>query len=91
MTTSPFFQAVQSALSKKTWDGNKSPEDMDAAIRQLVSRAILASDEIIDVFTMAGLEKPDFGLLGECFLAVVRKLERKRWRPSRPKINVRLN
>ena len=40
---------------------------MDAVIRQLVSRAILASDEIIDVVMMAGLKKLTLGFSTNAF------------------------
>ena len=35
-----YFQAIQSALNKKSGTSTKSPEQVDAAIRQLVSMAI---------------------------------------------------
>ena len=50
---------------------------MDAAIRQLVSGAITTDGQIIDVFTAAGLPKPDIGILSEQFLAEVRGLKHK--------------
>jgi len=63
-----FFQAVRSALTKSTAGQTRSPEDIEHAIRQLVSRAV-ASDEVIDVFAAAGLKKPDIGILSDEFLA----------------------
>ena len=51
-------------------------EDLDAAIRQLVSKAVSAEDEIIDVFTAAGLKRPDISILSEKFLAEVRGLKK---------------
>ena len=45
-----FFQAVRSALVKPSGE-RKTQEDLDHAIRQLVSKAVSAEDEIIDVFT----------------------------------------
>jgi type I restriction enzyme R subunit len=72
-----FFQAVQTALIKKTGDSAKSPDQLDAAIRQLVAKAIVAEDEIIDVFTAAGLKKPNISILDERFLAEVRGLQHK--------------
>jgi|GEM_PF-2574932 len=55
----------------------KSPEQIDAAIRQLVSKAITTEGEIIVVFTDAGLKKPDIGILSPQFLAEVRGLKHK--------------
>ena len=52
-----FFQALQSALGKQSAGHRKTPEQMDAAIRQLVSKAITTEGEVIDVFTAAGLER----------------------------------
>ena len=72
-----FFQAIQAALSKKAGVRGKSPEQMDAAIRQLVSKAISAEGEVIDVFTAAGLKNPDIGILDERFLAEVRGLKHR--------------
>jgi type I restriction enzyme R subunit len=72
-----FLQTVQAALNKQTTGGRKSPEDLDAAIRQLVSKAIVAEGQIIDVFTAAGLKKPDLGILSDQFLAEVRGLKHR--------------
>ena len=41
----------------------KTQEDLDHALRQLVSKAITAEDEIIDVFTAAGIKRPDISIL----------------------------
>jgi type I restriction enzyme R subunit len=72
-----FFQAVQAALSKRSGESTRSPEEIDAAVRQLVAKAIVASDEIIDVFTAAGLKRPDISILDERFLAEIRGLKHK--------------
>lgn len=68
-----FFQAVRAAFLKAVGD-RKSPEELDQAIRQLVSRAVIAGDEVIDVFSAAGLKKPDISILSDEFLAEVRQL-----------------
>jgi type I restriction enzyme R subunit len=72
-----FFQAVQSALNKKSGTSSKTPEQIDAAIRQLVSMAITTDGQVIDVFTAAGLKKPDISILDDRFLAEVRGLKHK--------------
>jgi type I restriction enzyme, R subunit len=72
-----FFQALQSALGKQASLNRKSPEEVDAAVRQLVSKAITTDGQVIDVFTAAGLPKPDIGILDERFLAEVRGLKHK--------------
>jgi len=69
-----FFQEVRAGLAKATVEGTgRSPEEMDTAIRQLVSRAV-ASDEVVDIFAAAGLKKPDISILSDDFLDEVRRL-----------------
>ena len=46
-------------------------------MRQLVSGAIMANEGIIDVFTAAGLKKPDISILSDQFLTEVRGLKYK--------------
>jgi type I restriction enzyme R subunit len=72
-----FFQAIQAALNKQTTNTRKTPEQIDAAVRQLVSSAITTDGQVIDVFTAAGLARPDIGILSEEFLAEVRGLKHK--------------
>ncbi|MEO7521907.1 MAG: type I restriction enzyme endonuclease domain-containing protein, partial [Gemmatimonas sp.] len=72
-----FFQALQAALGKHSGNSRKTPEQLDAAIRQLVSKAITTEGEVIDVFTAAGLSKPDISILSDQFLAEVRGLKHK--------------
>ena len=72
-----FFQALQAALVKQSSNNHRTPEQIDAAIRQLVSKAITAEGQVIDVFTAAGLSKPDISILSDQFLAEVRGLKHK--------------
>ena len=72
-----FFQAVQVALNKQESKSGKNPEQLDAAVRQLVSKAITTEGQVIDVFTAAGLPRPDIGILSDKFLAEVRGLKHK--------------
>jgi len=71
-----FFQAVRSVLAKNTPDDGKSTEEIEHAIRQIVSKAV-ASDEVIDIFAAAGLKKPDISILSEEFLAEVRDMPQR--------------
>jgi type I restriction enzyme R subunit len=71
-----FFQAVQSALTKGE-DREGNDKRLDHAIQQLVSRAVVTDGEIIDVFTAAGLKKPDISILSDDFLSEVRGLKQK--------------
>ena len=73
-----FFQALQAALNKQSGGGSgKTPEQLNAAVRQLVSKAIVTEGQVIDVFTAAGLPKPDISILSDQFLAEVRGLKHK--------------
>jgi type I restriction enzyme, R subunit len=72
-----YFQALQAALNKRSGASGKSPEQIDAAIRQLVSSAISTDGEVIDVFTAAGLARPDISILSDQFLSEVRGLKYK--------------
>lgn len=72
-----YFQALQAALSKQSSSNRKSPEQIDAAIRQLVSKAITTDGRVIDVFTAAGLSTPDISILSDQFLAEVRGLKHR--------------
>ncbi|HQI31554.1 MAG: type I restriction endonuclease subunit R [Verrucomicrobiota bacterium] len=71
-----FFQAVRSVLTKSTGDGRRSPEEIELAIRQIVSKAV-SSDEVIDIFAAAGLKKPDISILSDEFLAEVRGMPQR--------------
>jgi type I restriction enzyme R subunit len=73
-----FFQEVRAVLAKSIEgpNGKKSPEELDAAVRQIVSRAI-ASDKVIDIFDAAGLKKPDISILSDEFLAEVKHLPQR--------------
>ena len=71
-----FFQAVRGALAKKVEEGKKSPEDLDYAIRQIVSRAV-APEAVVDIFAAAGLKKPDISILSDEFLEEVRGLPQR--------------
>ena len=64
-------------LNKQSSNSGKSPEQIDAAVRQFVSRAITTEGEVIDVFAAAGLKTPNIGILDDKFLAEVRGLKHK--------------
>ena len=67
-----FFQAVRAALMKSGRTG-RGEGQLDQAIRQLVSRAITAGEEVIDIFSAAGLKRPDISILSDEFLAEVQR------------------
>jgi len=72
-----FFQEIRASLVKATVsDSEKSPEAMETAIRQLVSRAV-SSTEVVDIFAAAGLDTPDISILSDEFLAEVQQLPQR--------------
>ena len=71
-----FFQAVRAALSKRAASEGKTDEELDHAVRQIVSRAV-APDAVLDIFAAAGLERPDVSILSEDFLAEVRDMPQR--------------
>jgi type I restriction enzyme R subunit len=68
-----FFQTVRAALAKSVPTGGRPEEELDAAVRQIVSKAV-ASDQVIDIFSAAGLKTPDISILSDEFLAEVKEL-----------------
>ena len=66
-----FFQAAAAALSKRAAGERRTEEELDLAVRQIVSRAV-ASEGVMDIFAAAGLDKPDISVLSDEFLAEVR-------------------
>ena len=83
-----FFQAVKSVLTKNTAVGHRSSDDIELAIRQIVSKAV-SSDEVIDIFAAAGLKKPDISILSDEFLAEVRGMPQRTRRGNAAKITGR--
>lgn len=71
-----FFQAVRSAIIKTSVEGERFADDVEHAIRQIISRAV-ASDQVIDIFSAAGLKKPDISILSDEFLAEMRGLPQR--------------
>ena len=71
-----FFQAVQAVLAKRAPADARPEEDLDHAVRQIVSRAI-APDGVVDIFAAAGLDKPDISILSDEFLAEVRGMPQR--------------
>ena len=71
-----FFQAVRAALSKRAASAGRTDEELDHAVRGIVSRAV-APEGMLDIFAAAGLDKPDVSILSEEFLAEVRGMRRR--------------
>jgi len=71
-----FFQAVRAVLAKSITGEQKTDEELDLAIRQIISKAV-ASDEVVDIFAAAGLKRPDISILSDEFLADVRGMPQR--------------
>jgi type I restriction enzyme, R subunit len=71
-----FFQALQSVLVKRAPADARPEEELDLAVRQIVSRAV-APEGVVDIFAAAGLEKPDISILSDEFLAEVRGMPQR--------------
>jgi len=71
-----FFQAVRARLAKYETGIGKTDEQLDSAIKQIISKAV-ASDKVIDIFEAAGLKKPDISILSDEFLAEVKGMPHK--------------
>ncbi len=71
-----FFQAVRAVLTKNAPTGRKTDDDLDHAIRQIISKAMV-SDEVVDIFAAAGLKKPDISILSDEFLAEIRGMPQR--------------
>jgi type I restriction enzyme R subunit len=71
-----FFQAVQAVLAKRAAGDARPAEDLDHAVRQIISRAV-TPEGVVDIFAAAGLAKPDISILSEEFLAEVREMPQR--------------
>ena len=71
-----FFQAVRAVLAKRAPADARPEEELDHAVRQIISRAV-SSEGVIDIFAAAGLEKPDLSILSDEFLAEVRGMPQR--------------
>jgi type I restriction enzyme R subunit len=71
-----FFQAVRAVLAKGSPEGAKTQEELDLAVRQIVSRAV-ASEGVVDIFAAAGLKKPDISILSDQFLSEVKGMPQR--------------
>ncbi|MEK6891880.1 MAG: type I restriction endonuclease subunit R [Nanoarchaeota archaeon] len=71
-----FFQLIKSVIIKTTTPAGKEQDNLDSAIKQIISKAII-SDRVIDIFAAAGLKKPDISILSDEFLAEVKEMPQK--------------
>jgi type I restriction enzyme R subunit len=70
-----FFSAIKAAITKfTTVDKKRSDAEKNSALKQILDNAII-SDGVDDIFALAGLDKPNIGLLSDEFLEDVRQME----------------
>jgi type I restriction enzyme, R subunit len=72
-----FFQAVKARLVKFDSTGTgRTDEELETAIRQVIDKA-LVSEQVVDIFSAAGLKKPDISILSEEFLLEIKGMKHK--------------
>jgi type I restriction enzyme R subunit len=70
-----FFSAIKAAIAKfTTVDKKRSDAEKNSALKQILDNAIIA-EGVDDIFTLAGLDKPNIGLLSDEFLEDVRQMK----------------
>lgn len=71
-----FFQSVRAAFTKTTPIDGHAREDVESAVKQLVSQAVVTED-VIDIFGAAGLKRPNIAILSDEFLEEIHHLPQK--------------
>ena len=71
-----YFELLSAKLAQRTLDPDVRPFDAEAAIRQIVSRAVV-SEGVVDIYGAAGLERPEISVLDEKFLAEIRGMPQR--------------
>ena len=72
-----FFQAIKAVIAKATTsDANLSEEGRNAVLKQILDNAVVA-EGVEDIFKLAGLDRPDIGILSDAFLEEVRQLPQR--------------
>jgi type I restriction enzyme R subunit len=72
-----FFQAIKAVIAKATTsDAKLTEERRHAVLKQILDNAVVA-EGVDDIFKLAGLERPDIGILSDAFMEEVRQLPQK--------------
>jgi type I restriction enzyme R subunit len=72
-----FFCAVKASITKYTTvDKKRTQEEQNSALKQILDNAVIA-EGVADIFKLAGLDKPNIGLLSEEFLEDIRHMPAK--------------
>lgn len=71
------FESIKSFIQKLSINQlGKSQSELSLAIKQLVDQS-LETGEVVDLFDLTGIKKPELGILSEEFLADIRGLPQK--------------
>lgn len=72
-----FFQAIKAVIAKATTsDAKLSEEGRNAVLKQILDNAVVA-EGVEDIFKLAGLDRPNIGILSDAFLEEVRQLPQR--------------
>jgi type I restriction enzyme R subunit len=72
-----FFQAIKTVIAKATESDRKLSEDRrNAVLKQILDNAVVA-EGVADIFKLAGLDRPDIGILSDAFLEEIRQLPQR--------------
>jgi type I restriction enzyme, R subunit len=72
-----FFQTIKSVIAKSTTSDKKLAEDRkNGVLKQILDNAVV-SEGVEDIFKLAGLERPDIGILSDEFLDELRRLPQR--------------
>jgi type I restriction enzyme R subunit len=71
-----FFQAIKARLVKFEPEGTPGTENIGGAIRQIIDKALVA-EGVVDIFSAAGVQKPDLSVLSEEFLSEVQGMKHR--------------
>lgn len=71
-----FFQAVKARMAKFESTDGRNGDGYDTVIKNIVNSSI-ASEQVIDIFDAAGIEKPELSILSEEFLKEIEGMKYK--------------
>jgi len=72
-----FFNSIKTVINKYTSvDRKRQEEEKNSILKQLLDNALVA-EGVDDIFSMAGLDKPEIGLLSDEFLEDVKRMKYK--------------
>lgn len=69
-----FFQAIKAVIAKATTsDAKLTEERRNSVLKQILDNAVM-SEGVDDIFKLAGLDRPDIGILSDAFMDEVRQM-----------------